>query len=126
MRIYYCDVCDKEINDDKLIAVNVKIRKTGEFIGEIDLCPTCYEKILMENEKYKTEEYEIITAPDADVHEVKHGHWFKPSEMSENICSNCKRSTKTLFGILSDYCPNCGAKMDEKEEIDDTDSKASV
>lgn len=60
--------------------------------------------------------YKIITAPTADVQEVKHGHWFKPSEMSENICSNCKRSIKTLFSILSDYCPNCGAIMDQKEK----------
>lgn len=119
MRIYYCDVCDKEINDDKLIAVNVKIRKTGEFIGEIDLCPACYEKISMENEKYKTEEYEIITAPDADVHEVKHGNWIKPSFMSEHVCSNCQKPPRMLFGHLPDYCPWCGAKMNV-EDSDDT------
>lgn len=114
MRIYYCDVCDKEINDDKLIAVNVKIQKTGEFIGEIDLCPTCYEKILMENEKYKTEEYEIITAPDADVHEVKRGKWIVCGMFDDFLkCSICGFEI-TMFNAFN-YCPICGAKMDEKE-----------
>ena len=61
----------------------------------------------------------IEKTPTADVKEVRHGHWFKPSEMSENICSNCKKSAKTLFGVLSDYCPNCGAIMDEEEEHED-------
>lgn len=66
------------------------------------------------NQKDKTiTPNDIARFPKANVQEVKHGHWFKPSEMSENICSNCKKSTKTLFGVLSDYCPNCGAKMDE-------------
>lgn len=81
-------------------------------------------KYIMENSAHwqKNEWYTvgalaaIARTPTADVQEIKHGHWFKPSEMSENICSNCKRSAKNAFGILSDYCPNCGAKMDEKEE----------
>lgn len=130
MRIYYCDVCDKEINDDKLIAVNVKIQKTGEFIGEIDLCPTCYEKILMENEKYKTEEYEIITAPDADVREVKHGKWVVSGTFDDFLkCSICGFDSVMFTANEFNYCPICGAKMDagdSKEKIDDTDSKASV
>lgn len=67
---------------------------------------------LANGEKVATKE-SIDKIPAADVQEVKHGHWFKPSEMSENICSNCIKSTKTLFGVLSDYCPYCGAKMDE-------------
>ena len=46
-----------------------------------------------------------------DVQEVKHGHWFKPSVMSQNVCSNCRKSPHMLFGMLPDYCPWCGADM---------------
>lgn len=72
---------------------------------------------------------DIARFPKADVQEVKHGNWIKPSFMSERVCSNCQKPPRMLFGHLPDYCPICGAKMDvedSKEKIDDTDSKASV
>lgn len=48
----------------------------------------------------------------ADVVEVKHGTWIKPTKFSEPICSECRRSPNMVFGILPDYCPHCGTKMD--------------
>ncbi len=53
-------------------------------------------------------------ADTADVKEVKHGKWLKPSEFSNPICSNCSKPPKMLFGMLPDYCPWCGADMTEK------------
>lgn len=59
----------------------------------------------------------IEAEPTADVVEVKHGKWVeKPQADGLNGCSIC--------GIMrfgeSNYCPNCGAKMDggsdEQEE----------
>lgn len=68
--------------------------------------------------------------PAADVAPVKHGYW-KPISESEMTgfnpkfagrdpiagykCSNC--GNEAIFScndefVLSDYCPNCGAKMD--------------
>lgn len=50
----------------------------------------------------------------------RHAHWIK--EKVEDItypwyrrfCSNCKRWSP--LGREHNYCPNCGCKMDEKEE----------
>ncbi len=39
------------------------------------------------------------------------GEWIKPTMYSEHICSYCGKSPKIFFGLLSPYCPNCGAKM---------------
>lgn len=49
--------------------------------------------------------------------EVKHGHWdFKPLWQGADAkyceCSVCNKPA----WWVSDYCPNCGAKMDEVEE----------
>lgn len=69
----------------------------------------------------------IIAMPTEDVQKVKHGEWvdiFK-NKYSNQVyrCSICKSypplveiydelNTAHLKQELSDYCPNCGAKMD--------------
>lgn len=52
----------------------------------------------------------------ADVVRVKHGHWepygINPNGVIGNYhCTVCKGTSLKD----SDYCPNCGAVMDEKE-----------
>lgn len=65
--------------------------------------------------------YDIEHIPAADVAEVKHGKWIEVQK--ENIwndivpvleCSACGKYTVGTRGIMtkSNYCPNCGAKMD--------------
>lgn len=44
------------------------------------------------------------------------GQWIKATPFSQEYCNKCGLTPKTIFGILPPYCPNCGAKMDEKEE----------
>lgn len=62
----------------------------------------------------------IKELPAADVAEVKHGKWIEVQK--ENIwndivpvleCSACGKYTVGTRGIMtkSNYCPNCGAKM---------------
>ena len=62
----------------------------------------------------------IELLPAADVAEVKHGKWIEVQK--ENIwndivpvleCSACGKYTVGTRGIMtkSNYCPNCGAKM---------------
>ena len=67
----------------------------------------------------------LMDIPSADVAPVRHGRWvesFKvnaPPTLKERwICSWC--GNVQTYGI-TDYCPNCGAKMDEGKdnEIDD-------
>ena len=64
----------------------------------------------------------IVDFPVADVAEVRHGKWIT-WEKADNFvpspdryeCSVCHDAAQILvngFDLLSDYCPNCGAKMD--------------
>lgn len=57
-------------------------------------------------------------ADDADVEEVKHGYW------DGHKCSICRELNPTMYLDECDleycsketlYCPNCGAKMDERK-----------
>lgn len=63
---------------------------------------------------------EVIDAPPADVAPVVHGRWIgKPICGNDNCkCSECgswHHIHATLGEVTQKYCPNCGAKMDEKE-----------
>lgn len=62
----------------------------------------------------------ILRQPTADVVEVKHGHWIMEYYETRSTrgrlirnktftCSNCNRRNGR---ITTNYCPNCGAKMD--------------
>lgn len=53
----------------------------------------------------------IDAQPTIDALPVAHGEWIydgKFAELNKFYCSKCKR---TEFR-MSDYCPNCGARMD--------------
>ena len=52
--------------------------------------------------------------PAADVSPVRHGRWLCVDTDTEQffLCNRCKK--KEYWE--SDYCPNCGAKMDEVSE----------
>ena len=59
---------------------------------------------------------EIDCAPAADVAPVVHGHWEQVDD-TKCRCSRC--DIIALIGLYphgdKNYCPNCGAKMDEEE-----------
>ena len=58
---------------------------------------------------------EISKIPTADVVEVRHGRWEKCKECCcEYRCSVCGYE----FCRTTNYCPNCGAKMDGERGID--------
>ena len=59
----------------------------------------------------------MFKIPTADVVEVKHGEWIDRDESyweTRCTCSNCNKDGITIDGypVHTDYCPNCGAKMD--------------
>ena len=81
------------------------------------------------NPYFHQEEYAINVLnklPAADVAPVRHGRWIAEKEDIEwgvhlirYRCSECKErphfdKDKYKF-VLSPYCPNCGAKMDEED-----------
>lgn len=56
-------------------------------------------------------EIEIGKIPAADVAPVVHGRWIPPAVGKYGcICSVCKKQSDNGY----DYCPNCGAKMDQE------------
>ena len=62
----------------------------------------------------------IGTAPTADVHEVRHASWTHDDE-GNAICTGCKGRSSEIFAIYYNFCPDCGAIMDGKEEQYETD-----
>lgn len=62
----------------------------------------------------------IISAPTLDYEPVVHAHWdfddsFKSANKRADICSNCKWAVMDdIDSDLYEYCPYCGAKMDEE------------
>lgn len=62
--------------------------------------------------------YAIIEQfPAADVAQVVHGRWEEYLIPNILCCSNCDWGIDPL--CKSPYCPNCGAKMNEKEAVYD-------
>ena len=56
--------------------------------------------------------------PAADVTQVRHGHWiYHPDDLFPNDstqeCSYC-HAEESLTLYNENYCPNCGARMDEE------------
>ena len=73
----------------------------------------------------------IVNAPTADVVEVRHGKWLKTEEpmgwhdVDCIECSACHGSWVIADDVSFEdyvegwkYCPNCGAKMDGKDDND--------
>lgn len=75
---------------------------------------------------YKDLEDVVRSIPAADVAPVAHGNWISWEEADNFIpsarrheCSVCHDAAQVLVNgleLLSDYCPNCGARMDGDRE----------
>ena len=60
-----------------------------------------------------------ITSHIIDFEPVRHGHWevwFENEETRQVKCSECRMMFTVGKGRDGNYCPNCGAKMDEVGE----------
>ena len=55
-------------------------------------------------------EEDIDNAPTIDAEPVRHGKWVVTTEGIVK-CSECKRK---FILLKENYCPNCGARMDEE------------
>ena len=60
----------------------------------------------------------IEDMPAADVAPVRHGRWEEASDGDGIVCPFCRTDFCTIIYDTEyfNYCPNCGAKMDEKED----------
>ena len=58
----------------------------------------------------------IDRVPAADVEPVRHGKWIKTTDPNTAYtCSRCDNWFLCDTDIDFNYCPNCGAKMDEED-----------
>lgn len=74
---------------------------------------------------YEATRKALYEMPAADVAPVRHGTWISWEEEDNFIpsphrheCSVCHDAAQVLVNgveLLSDYCPNCGARMDGAE-----------
>ena len=59
---------------------------------------------------------EIMAIPAADVAPVRHGRWIDKGEYA--VCTECGGRSGTQYDgvepipLMTQFCPNCGAKMD--------------
>ena len=60
---------------------------------------------------------EIAHAPAADVVEVRHGRWENGGNGLYDTCTACGK--EIYLAIPMNYCPECGALMDGKEDEHD-------
>ena len=95
------------IDRDPLVAfLAEKIRETGSG--------THFESGYRMGLQFAKSAVELADMPTADVAEVKHGRWLKIEKQPHLMrCSVC--GSTSVEGDLN-YCPRCGAKMDEVEE----------
>lgn len=104
---HYCSVCKSQ-------AFNYG---DGSEVVEVlsNFCHNCGSNMdketTMEIECCCTEDISFRSIPASDVAPAAHGRWIDVGSLSCR-CSNCgcKNSKET------DYCPNCGAKMDEEDK----------
>ena len=61
----------------------------------------------------------VDAQPAADVAEVKHGRWKNGGNGLYDTCSACGK--EIYLAIPMNYCPECGALMDGKEDEDGQD-----
>ena len=89
-----------------------------------DYIPREIVRDLMYHKQGPLMEYDLDEIEAADVAPVKHGRWERYWSEAYWIyfhsCSVCLASALTKDEtmhdeVLSNYCPNCGAKMDLKE-----------
>lgn len=98
------------------------VRKFCDEHGELEepaadvVSKGLYEQIKWERDVALTqlEEYGVSLGEKADVMKVRHGRWVNTHSDSEFAqCSLCKYPVYAAWiWNLTNYCPNCGAKMD--------------
>ena len=108
----------KYIDRDLILAGIETIKKLPWYNG----CNGNYESLIRREAIDIVAELCIKQAPTADVAEVRHGKWLtweeqfpdrKPTKKNNLgvFCNNCHSHADNM----TDYCPNCGARMDGKE-----------
>ena len=86
----------------------------NEYVNRKELRDALYDSDTITMEGVKI----INRFPSEDVVTVRHGHWiYHPDDLFPNDstqeCSYC-HAEESLTLYNENYCPNCGARMDEE------------
>ena len=100
----------------RLIDAEAFLKMEIDRCGSVPLVGTC-----MSDNEYLSDR--LKKAPTIEVKPVVHAHWVTEQEAEEinrydltyccSACGHCDWDCTESEGF--EYCPNCGAKMDEKE-----------
>lgn len=65
--------------------------------------------------------FAVVNAPTIDAVPVRHGKWIhdgydNPHGIDWMHCSECGTRYVNCPASITNYCPNCGARMDERKE----------
>lgn len=89
---------------------SIDANKTCRIIEQL-FCGDCRSYTHCENCPYNNVLMLLRNLPTIDA--VRHGHWINAGFLTAK-CSECDAEVHELD--YGDYCPNCGARMDEVEE----------
>ena len=88
----------------------------ANLIARIKYYVTHTPKDKGENYAYSVMLNEVLNRPAADVVPVVHGRWEQTEAPFMNECEDCSVcGYRTVWGHRFNYCPNCGAKMNESK-----------
>lgn len=119
MRLIDADVLLNKIAELEAVALEQEAK--SEPLA--DIAPSKWHRwsgVLQERTAFK---YDLMDAPTIEAEPIRHGRWIykeyrttKDDAIGFYLCSECGRAN----WIKEDnYCPNCGAKMDEVEREND-------
>ena len=65
----------------------------------------------------------LMKAPTVDAVPVRHGRWIEQEKYTFGVMYDCSICDNRILdnGHSWNYCPNCGAKMDGKDDSDVND-----
>lgn len=98
---------------ERLIRESDVIKLIDEWLDNYPL-PRHVEKGLMSHKELLAY---IAEAPTIEAKPVVHAHW-KHETWAGDFCSNCGKPAiegRYAYQVHTNYCPSCGAQMDEKE-----------
>lgn len=115
----------KYINADALIEdLQYDIELDARTLDDLDFADANERELVQLDKDIKQNTISILEqTPTADVRENVHAHWEKAYGDSRLMCSVCKcrEIVPTIMGepIVWGFCPNCGARMDERRDDGD-------
>lgn len=132
--VVLCDFCGKQLKESKPVRLPVitncdwtegKIEPPHIEFCKYDICEECLMKSTNIFADFQGTSPKFIDKRDQNSAPAVHAKWISRM-FGTHECSNCHNDPSHFDGatgyveILSDYCPNCGAKMDREDEEDGT------